>query len=117
MIGKRIRELRIKKGLSLNQLADRATVAKSYLSYIERGLQKNPSVQFLQKVSEVLEVDIETLVGEVGHVPEDEEKLDDEWIELAREAVKAGINKKQMSEYKEFVEFMKWKNHKRTRNI
>lgn len=106
MIGKRIRELRISKGFSLNQLAERAGVAKSYLSYIERDVQTNPSLHFLQKICDVLEVEVETLLAGAANLQED---VDQEWVELAREAVKAGINKKQMGEYRSFIEFMKWK--------
>lgn len=106
MIGKRIKELRIDKGISLNQLAERAGVAKSYLSYIERDLQTNPSLHFLQKICEVLEVDIEALLAGSADFYE---VFDQEWEELAREAVRAGVNKKHMGEYKSFVEFMEWK--------
>ncbi|MDQ0858415.1 transcriptional regulator with XRE-family HTH domain [Bacillus sp. V2I10] len=43
MIGERIKYLRQQKGYSLAELAG---VFKSYLSYIERDIQKNPSMQF-----------------------------------------------------------------------
>ncbi|MBD2798676.1 helix-turn-helix transcriptional regulator, partial [Xenorhabdus sp. 18] len=47
MIGERIKRLRLQKGISLTELAEKAGVAKSYISSIERNLQKNPSIQFL----------------------------------------------------------------------
>lgn len=42
MIGERIKRLRLQKGISLTELAEKAGVAKSYISSIERNLQKNP---------------------------------------------------------------------------
>lgn len=38
MIGKKIRKLRQKKGLSITELGKLADVSKSYLSQLERGL-------------------------------------------------------------------------------
>ncbi|MBY0097287.1 helix-turn-helix domain-containing protein [Mesobacillus maritimus] len=64
MIGKRIREQRVNKGLSLSQLAIQAGVAKSYLSSLERGQQQNPSIEILKKISIQLNVDIDSLIGE-----------------------------------------------------
>ncbi|KRE45529.1 helix-turn-helix domain-containing protein [Paenibacillus sp. Soil522] len=105
MIGERIKMLRKRNGLSLTELSQRAGVAKSYLSSIERGLQQNPSIQFLKKVSVVLKVTVEEFLNidqseqKVGH-------LEQEWSELVREAVAFGISKDQ---FKEFLEFNKWK--------
>ncbi|MCY9128792.1 transcriptional regulator SinR, partial [Bacillus spizizenii] len=48
MIGQRIKQYRKEKGYSLSELAEKAGVAKSYLSSIERNLQTNPSIQLLE---------------------------------------------------------------------
>ncbi|KAB7707343.1 DNA-binding anti-repressor SinI [Bacillus aerolatus] len=101
-IGERIRELRMKKGLSLTELANRAGVAKSYISSVERQLQLNPSIQFLHKISAVLDVNVEKLINE-NNSKEDE--IDTEWLELAKEAMESGISKEQ---FKQFLEFQKW---------
>jgi len=114
MIGKRIKELRQKKNLSLTELADRAGIAKSYLSYIERNLQKNPSIQFLEKIAQVLEVDVETLLGEENLIKGGDQDLDQEWIDLARRAMLTGITKEEFLEFQKFVEYTKWKNKNRT---
>ena|SRR5690606_3624504 len=104
MIGKRIQEFRKKRGLSLTELAERAGVAKSYLSNVERGIQSNPSVQFLEKVSGVLGVAIEHLI----HVEDDTDpaQLDPQWRQLVLDAMDSGISK---DEFREFLEFQKWK--------
>lgn len=62
MIGKRIHQLRTELGMSLTELAQRAGVAKSYLSNIEKDRQKNPSIKFLYKICIVLNIDTHTLL-------------------------------------------------------
>lgn len=103
MIGQRIREYRMQKEMSLSELAEKAGVAKSYLSSIERNIQSNPSIQFLEKVSDVLGVSVNTLL----HAEEENPvNLDTEWEKLVREAMASGVSKQ---EFREFLEFNKWK--------
>lgn len=106
MIGERIQMLRKRKGLSLTELSQRAGVAKSYLSSIERGLQQNPSIQFLEKVGAVLNVTIEEFLN-TDQSDQNPEHLDREWSDLVKEAMASGVSKDQ---FKEFLEFSKWKN-------
>lgn len=56
-LGKRIRELRKKKGYSQEQLADRADLHRTYIGSIERG-EQNVSIDNITKVSKALEVKI-----------------------------------------------------------
>ncbi|MGM0836105.1 MAG: helix-turn-helix domain-containing protein [Bacillota bacterium] len=102
MIGERIKKYREQRKMSMSELADRAGVAKSYLSSIERNLQSNPSVQFLEKVSSVLGVSVNTLL----HDNDEKENLDREWATLVREAMDSGVTKDQ---FRDFLEFNKWK--------
>lgn len=104
MIGERIKKYREQRKLSMSELADRAGVAKSYLSSIERNLQSNPSVQFLEKVSSVLGVTVNTLLHDNDET--EKENLDREWATLVREAMDSGVTKEQ---FKDFLEFNKWK--------
>lgn len=106
MIGERIRKYRKERGLSLSELADRAGVAKSYLSSIERNLQSNPSVQFLEKVSSVLGVSMNTLILEDSIYETKQDNLDNEWANLVKEAMDSGVTKDQ---FREFLEFNRWK--------
>lgn len=62
MIGDRVKKLRQEKKMSLSELADQAGVAKSYLSSLERNLQTNPSIQFLEKIAGVLNVPVDHLI-------------------------------------------------------
>ncbi|TFD98119.1 helix-turn-helix domain-containing protein [Jeotgalibacillus salarius] len=102
MIGDRVKSLRKEKKMSLTELADQAGVAKSYISSLERNLQKNPSIQFLEKIAPVLGVTVNSLLD-----PDNDEKnVDSEWVNLAKTAMESGISKEQ---FKEFIEFNKWR--------
>ncbi|MDA7026968.1 helix-turn-helix domain-containing protein [Bacillus sp. CLL-7-23] len=105
MIGQRIKQYRKEKGYSLSELAEKAGVAKSYLSSIERNLQTNPSIQFLEKVSAVLDVSVHTLLDEKD-ATEYDGQLDSEWENLVRDAMASGVSKKQ---FREFLDYQKWK--------
>ncbi|TDF93845.1 helix-turn-helix domain-containing protein [Paenibacillus piri] len=103
MIGKRVKQLRIEKGLSLSELAEKAGVAKSYLSSIERDIQSNPSIHFLEKVCTVLEVPIESFLQ---NKTTPHQELDEEWLNLVHEAMVSGVSKEQ---FLEFLEYNKWR--------
>ena len=104
VVGKKIQALRKQKGYTLSMLAERAGVAKSYLSNIERGIQDNPSIHFLEKVSAILGVPMESLLYEQSQW--DESVMDSQWVKLIQDAMASGISKE---EFKEFLDFQKWK--------
>ncbi|CAH0119023.1 MULTISPECIES: helix-turn-helix domain-containing protein [unclassified Paenibacillus] len=104
MVGERVHKLRVKKGFSLSELAESAGVAKSYLSAIERNIQRNPSIQFLEKIAAVLDVTVEELLHEV--MDPSKMNLDEEWYDIVKEAMASGVSKEQ---FREFLEFYKWK--------
>lgn len=88
--------------MSLSELAEKAGVAKSYLSSLERNLQTNPSIQFLEKIASVLNIPVERLILDEPK----KETIDSDWVGLVREAMDSGITKEQ---FKEFLEFNKWR--------
>ena len=63
MIGSKIRRYRLKKGLTLQELARKTTTTAGYLSQLERGLTE-PSLATLRKIASALEVPIFTLLSE-----------------------------------------------------
>ena len=63
MIGKNIYEIRKQRGFTLSELAERAKISKSYLSNIERNINKNPSIQVIKKIAMVLEIDLKALLN------------------------------------------------------
>ncbi|MFJ5759887.1 helix-turn-helix domain-containing protein [Neobacillus sp. NPDC093182] len=108
MIGRNIYEIRMKKGFTLSELAVRAGISKSYLSNIERNLNQNPSIQVIRKIANVLDVDLKVLVR--TGLTEEEQLPDSEWIDIANELQKLGIQKDQIQDFKQLIEFIKWKN-------
>ena len=58
-VGSRIKEIRIKRGLTVNGLANRAGISQSYLRDIELG-NKQPTVEYLEYICDALKI---TLVG------------------------------------------------------
>lgn len=108
MIGKNLFELRKRRGLSLSELSDRSGISKSYLSNIERDVHKNPSIQILEKISDVLDVDLKALL-KPGY-SSDKVLNDKELYEFVSELKKTGIEKDNIQEYKQLIDFIKWQN-------
>jgi XRE family transcriptional regulator, master regulator for biofilm formation len=110
MIGKRIQQLRLQRRMSLSELAERAGVAKSYLSAIERDIQGNPSISVLEKLCGVLGVSMTALIeGDDAELQKQLERLDQDWIQLIRDAMTSGVSK---DEFKEYLEFQKWRSNR-----
>jgi XRE family transcriptional regulator, master regulator for biofilm formation len=106
LIGDRVKKLRQEKKMSLSELALQAGVAKSYLSSLERNLQTNPSIQFLEKISTVLGVPVDSLILEHRN----KEDLDSEWMKIVQEAMESGVSKDQ---FRGFLEFNKWRGNQK----
>ena len=64
-IGDVLRDFRLQKGLTLRQVASKASVALGYLSEVERG-QKEASSEILASVADALETPISVIMREVG---------------------------------------------------
>lgn len=60
-VGERIKELRIKHGLTQKQLAEKAKISNSYLCDIEVG-RTNPSLKTLEKICRAFEIDLKELL-------------------------------------------------------
>jgi len=56
-LGKRVKQLRVKNGLTLEELASRTELTKSFLSQLERNLT-TPSIPTLENIVEVLGVSL-----------------------------------------------------------
>ena len=61
-MGKKIKIARIKKGLKTKDLAAKVGVTAQYLSDIERGKYKNPSLKLLRKIATELDIAILELI-------------------------------------------------------
>jgi len=122
MIGERIKKLRKKKGYSLTELSKQAGVSKSYLSYIERDLQNNPSLKFLTKIAEQLDTSIEYLLEESKKMNHQEkvqpriDTLDEEWKVLITKAIKDGMSKQDFRDFRDYIKFKNWKQNEENSN-
>ncbi|MBL4954452.1 helix-turn-helix transcriptional regulator [Neobacillus sp. YIM B02564] len=109
MIGEKIAEIRKQRGYSLTELAELANISKSYLSNIERNLNKNPSLKVVIKIAKVLKVDLLTLLKN-GSDFETHIYIEKEWVEFVNELKEMGVEKEQLEQYKTLIEFIRWKN-------
>lgn len=109
-VGEKIKSLRLEKKYSISELSEKANVSKSYLSYIERGIQGNPSLQVISRLAENLDTTVEYLLGQqtikIGRMP-----VDEEWAGLVDEAIKNGISKEDFAYYLDFMKFKSMSKH------
>ncbi|WP_310228336.1 helix-turn-helix transcriptional regulator [Brevibacillus nitrificans] len=101
MLGKCIQELRMQKGLSMSELAERSGVTKSYLNSLERGIKTNPSIQILEKIALVLEMELGNLVRYVHDRQKGIVPCDPEWAALIGELQSSGISKEMVKSWKD----------------
>ncbi|WHY76775.1 helix-turn-helix transcriptional regulator [Neobacillus sp. WH10] len=62
MDGSKLKGLRKDKGYSLTKLSKLTGISKSYLSLIERGIQRNPSLDILEKLAKTFAVEVDDFV-------------------------------------------------------
>ncbi|MEI5909121.1 helix-turn-helix transcriptional regulator [Bacillus spongiae] len=110
MVGKKIREMRKIKGFSINELAQKSQVSKSYISSIERGIQRNPSFNVLNRISEALDLPLGDFIVMEQQTSIQEEKVDQTWLSLLNDAVENGLTKE---EFIKFTDLMYSQKHDR----
>ncbi|MFC7062219.1 helix-turn-helix domain-containing protein [Halobacillus seohaensis] len=102
VIGDRIKTTRKARKMSMEDLAVQTGFAKSYISSIERGVQSNPSVHFVESVALELGVSVHYLIQ--GTAEEANGFLDEGWISLVTEAINSGLSKQEFREYIKYKE-------------
>ncbi|CAB1249751.1 helix-turn-helix domain-containing protein [Clostridium sp. MT-14] len=73
MIGDNIRKIREANKLGLNETARRAGISAGYLSSLERGEKKNPSMDSLKKIADALGVSVNDFFDDKYNINEDNE--------------------------------------------
>lgn len=63
-----LKQVRTKKGLSMNQLAQRAEISAMYISELESGKRKNPSINVLRKLAKALDEPYLILLDKCGYL-------------------------------------------------
>lgn len=104
-LGARLKELRLKRGESLQNVADAVGASKAHIWEIEKGTSQNPSMDLLTKLADHFEATVSALVGEdpsaTGEDPElvvmyrDLKKLDATDRETIKGLVKVLKDKKE----------------------
>lgn len=61
-LGQRIRDIRLKRGVTQEELAHRADLDYSYVNQIENG-KRNPSLDAISRIARALGVSIQDLVS------------------------------------------------------
>jgi XRE family transcriptional regulator, master regulator for biofilm formation len=63
MIGDTVRRARRRQGVGQAALAARARISQAYLSRLEAGLQRNPSIAVLKRLAKALDVPVTDLLS------------------------------------------------------
>jgi transcriptional regulator with XRE-family HTH domain len=63
-LGARLKQLRIRKNKSLQDVADAVKASKAHIWEIEQGRSKNPSMDLLNGLADYFEVSVSYVVGE-----------------------------------------------------
>lgn len=99
MIVFNIRNIRKSKKISLRKLSDMTGISRAYLYDLESNRRFNPTLFILQKIAEVLEVDIKDLFYSLN-------ELDNLKEEMYRRIDKYGINSKEVLEISQIIDLL-----------
>ena len=61
-IGRAIRRIRKSRGLTQTEVAERAGVDQAYITMLERGKRKNPTLIVLERIADALRVELKDLL-------------------------------------------------------
>ena len=100
-LGARIKELRLKKGVSLQSVADNVGASKPHIWELERGTTKNPSLNLLTKLTNYYGVSVDSLAGLEA------KNSDTESIAFARRAEKKGYSVSDLQKLLEAAELLR----------
>ncbi|WP_272867409.1 helix-turn-helix domain-containing protein [[Bacillus] enclensis] len=103
LVGEALKLYREERGMTINELSHLAGISKSYISSIERGLQKNPSIKVLQRLADTLDISLSQLL----EFTTESISIDEEWLHLVNKAMEEGLTKKDFLEYIQFFKFKK----------
>ncbi|MGM7702232.1 helix-turn-helix domain-containing protein [Pseudalkalibacillus sp. Hm43] len=66
-IGQLIKNERLKRGYSTRELSTMIKASPSFISQVERGLIKYPNKGYLEKIADILEINLEKLLCDETH--------------------------------------------------
>lgn len=94
-----IRNIRKSKKISLRKLSDMTGISRAYLYDLESNRRFNPTLFILQKIAEVLEVDIKELFYSLN-------ELDNLKEEMYRRMDEYGIGSKEVLEVSQIIDLL-----------
>jgi transcriptional regulator with XRE-family HTH domain len=74
-LGSKLKQLRTRHNVSLQQLADAVKASKAHIWDIERGESKNPSLDLLKRIADHFKISISDLVEENPHAEGEPQEL------------------------------------------
>jgi transcriptional regulator with XRE-family HTH domain len=75
ILAPKLKELRLKKGDSLQGLADAVGASKAHIWELETGKSQNPSMDLVQRLAEYFQVSLASLLGEDPEAPGEDADL------------------------------------------
>ena len=109
MIGDRVKEIRMKKQLSLSDLSEVTKITKSYLSTIERNINTNPTIDIIQKLASGFKVDPSVLLN--WKEAEKESQSTHDSLEYVKHRINS-MDDAQLRELKGYIDVVEWKRGK-----
>ncbi len=70
-LGGRLRELRVRNAMSLQDVADAVGMSKAHVWNLEKGISENPSIDIVTKLADLFRVRVADLVGENPDRPDE----------------------------------------------
>lgn len=102
-LASKLKECRLKKGKSLQEVADAIGVSKAHFWELESGKSKNPSFDLLRKISDYFNISIGWLMDEDVNSSENQDMkvlfrqlqgLNDEDLDMIKMIVESKLRKK-----------------------
>ena len=73
--GRRLHDLRMRRSMSLQDVADAVGMSKAHVWNLEKGLSDNPSIELVTKLADLFRVRIADLVGENPDAPDEDPEV------------------------------------------
>lgn len=106
-VGKRLKELRERKGYTLRGAGELAGISHTYVSKIEKG--QIPSLHTLEKLCELYGVSVQSLFGEEMKLPPELADIGVEWITHVENMKSKELTPREIEELIEVVQKLRGK--------
>jgi transcriptional regulator with XRE-family HTH domain len=100
-IGKKLKELREKKGYSMRFVGEALGLDYSYIGKIEKG--NLPSLKVLKELVELYGTTLSELFGEPQPIPKELKEIGVEWISFAKEMKEKELTPEEVKRYVDII--------------